>query len=790
MSDRTAEFQAYIHHLNEVGVRYSLFYKLVAESLERTEGEPVALRRAKGFAYLLDHVDQVVHPHELLAGSVLGLWPLAEQSAPYEQRLEAARRVVRRGLSRPPKSSVEGARRALMSRNYGDGSIPYAELQRMARTLTAEQAESRPTLYAEVFRLLQRHFVFDYGETKTRVAALPWFASNHLSLHFDLALRRGLGGLLRQARERGEAATDPERRLFYVSAALVAEAACRFLRRYGATLREASGGPAISPERGRELREMSVICSRLSEAPPTTFREALQLVWMLHLIAALQGASSMSFGRFDQYLHRFYQADRDAGRLSLEEARELLACFWLKVNEPKLRPVQSLCLGGLTPGGEEGANELTYLCLDALRTVAEPYPNCAVRFHRDAPEKLWDEVVGSVLVGAGQPMLYNDDAMLPGLAELGFPEADAREYYPMGCVEVMLHGLQPTYQGSGIVMLAAQLELVFSNGQPNRAGETGPATGELASLVTFEDFLGAYFRQVEHRVHALVEARERRFRQGPGALYDPFTSLLVADCLERGIDVCRGGARYPRACVVNAMSLGTAADALSAVKTFVYDRGLFTLHELKDMLDRDFAGCEDIRALLASGTPAFGNDIEDVDALARRTYQTFVRAVRQHPTAAGATYAPQMFSYHSHVWRGEITGAMPNGRVGGTSFSDGIGPTQGKDTRGLTCMLNSVTSLDHSRLTGGCGFNVKIAPDFVAGPEGKARLKALLKTYLDRGGMQIQVNLVDQDALRDAQERPEEHRNLIVRVGGFCEYFCNLDRKLQDEVIARTAQQR
>ncbi len=247
---------------------------------------------------------------------------------------------------------------------------------------------------------------------------------------------------------------------------------------------------------------MAETCDWIAEKTPRTFRQALQLVWMIHLVSNIGGGSAMSYGRFDQYMMPFYARDLAEGAVTPEEARELIAHLWLKTNEAKMRTVQSLALSGIGRNGVDGTNDLTYLCLDVIGAVREPYPNACVRMHRGSPAALWEKVVDTLQLGIGLPQIFNDDAMLRGLARAGFPAEDARDYYPMGCIEVMLDGLQPTYQGIEGVVFPDLLEAVFHNGGMNADGSPGCATGELSTLRTFEDFLGACLAQLKWRVTA------------------------------------------------------------------------------------------------------------------------------------------------------------------------------------------------------------------------------------------------------------------------------------------------
>jgi formate C-acetyltransferase len=789
MSERTEQLQQTIKGMLNAGVRRTTFYPLISESLKQTRGKPRSIRRAMGFAHLLDNVEQAVLPHELLAGSITGMWPLAEDNVSLEQRLMEGRQAVasylRERLHHPPAKAVE--RWALMARDHYDARIRFSELQEVAQVLSHEFNGSHDLPYAELYQVLENHFVFDYGEqVRASLAELPWFASNHLSLSFKKALEQGLGKLKKEILSNQSRANETAQKEFYDTTLIAIDAAIRFIHRYARTLEQAAiQAPSV---RANELREMAGICDLIAEDVPQTFRQALQLVWMIHLISNIGGGAAMSFGRFDQYMQPFYQRDRAAGLTTTEEAKELIAHLWLKTNEPKMRTVQSLALSGISRAGHDGTNDVTYLCLDVIAEVREPYPNTCVRMHKNSPAELWDKVIDTLRVGIGQPMIFNDDAMLSGLARAGFPLEDARDYYPMGCVEVMLEGLQPTYKGIGGVVFADLLESVFRNGGPNAAGEYGCATGDLSSFETFDGFLEAYLTQLRWKVTHSIKEAEDRFKQGSRELYDPFASIFVEDCLKKGVDVCQGGARYPACFTLNGLGFGTAIDSLAAIKTAVYDRKQYSLQQVKRMLEKDFAGHEGARVQLANQPAAYGNDLDDVDSIARKVYGVFTETILQYRSPIGAFFFPQMFSYNSHINRGETTAATPNGRHRGDALSDGPGPTQGRDVSGPTCLINSVTSNDGSKLIGGCGFNMKINPDFVKGAEGRMILKSLLSTYLQKSGMQIQVNLVDQETLRKAQLSPDQYRNIIVRVAGYCEYFANLDRKLQDEIIRRTAQ--
>ncbi len=787
MNKRTNQLQNHIHILCGSGPRRSEFYRLAAQSLRKTNSEPVALRRAKGLAHILDHMSQAVLPFEILAGSHLGLWPLADDLPEFEERLEQGRRVVSQALRKRGQDDGPTGRWALMGRDHYAASIDYLQLQRMAREIYEENKKDPAVTYGEITGTLERHFVFEYDPEDVKIIEeLPWFTSNHLHLKYALALPDGLQVMRRNIMQQLQQCTE-EKQVFYRSCLIVLEAASRFIERYADTLRETAIKSDAS--RAAELNTMADICERIANEAPRSFREALQLVWMLHLISNIDGGSAMSLARFDQYMWSYYDHDLHAGDITREEARELIECMWLKINEPKMRTVQSITLGGIRPDGSDGANDLTKLCIEITGEVGEPYPNIAVRVHKNASPTLFQTIAEALRKGHGQPMLFNDDAMLKGLERFGLPDEHIREYYNMGCVEIMLAGMQPTYQGAGSVLFAGEVELVFKNGRSNLAGDHGIQTGDIETFTDFESFMQACLKQVRNRVNVLLENKEEQIINQPADWFDPYASCFVEDCIDKGIDICQGGARYNHWIVVNSMGLGTAVDAIAAIKSCVYDQKIFSLREVATMLDNDFHGYENAMAILSRHAPKFGNDLMETDCIAARIYETFINAVNDFPSRINSIRSPQMFSYHGHVWHGELTDATANGRRRGHPISDGMGPSQGKDTHGPTCLIRSVMQLDHSWLTGGAVFNMKLSPEYVKGHEGLLILEALLRSYIEQGGIQIQVNIINSDELLEAQKCPENYGHLVVRVAGFCERFVELDRSLQDEIIARTTQE-
>jgi pyruvate-formate lyase len=784
VSGRIDALRNTIGQLNAAGVRRTLFYPLAHESLASTRGESVELRRAKAQAHLLDRAPLAILPDELIVGSAANFFPVCEDAPGSGEQRETARSVLDRYLenreerNRAERSggirtfedsfTTKKSRWALMSRVYHDASITYDELQALIRDMRAEYS---PRLEAyEIGRELERAFKLDYGEDVRReIDSLPWFAANHLSLNYGRMLSEGFDKRLADIRARsGEPPSD-----FYEAQSIVCRASSRFFLRYADfALAEAAKAPA---PRARELAEIGLMLKRLSARPAETFREGVQFMWMLQVMMTILWGSALSFGRFDQYLFPLYERDVASGRLTREEAKEILCCFWLKVNEPRMRTVQSLTIGGITPGGEDAVNALTDLCLEVIAEMKLPYPNVGARVNRKNPARYCDRIIDCVRAGAGQPMLMADEVWIGNLKRLGYADKYANDYYNMGCVEIMIPGRQPNWGVTEPIAFPMLFEEVFRR-YKGREGE----------LDSFDRFREAYFAVLREHVEAdYLEADDRRGDM-PGKCYDPFASMLIDGCVESGLDMFQGGAELGTHWSFYAYGLGTAADAMAAIGKRVYGERRFSLSQLSGMLDANFEGFEDERRLLST-CGHYGNDLDDVDRLAAEILRKFDDQVFSYNAPDRRDkYVSTLFGYFFHIYHGEITGATANGRLRGEPFSDSMGPSQGKDVSGPTRMLNSVLKLDHSRVTGGYALNVKLNPSVVRGDAGKRALAALLYAYLESGGPQVQVNFADAEMLKLAKREPAKYRNVIVRIGGYCEYFVNLDAALQDEIITRT----
>lgn len=789
MNKRIEQLRNHVNNLNDEGVRKTLFYSLAYESLKTTRAESVQVRRAKAQAHILQHMPLAVHPYELIAGSLTEYFPIEENIPDEQQQIEQASLLLdtylqnrntktEKALDRKKIKTFESdfttkkSRWALMSRVFYDASISYEQLQKLIGVM-AKKYEGILEKY-EIGRELERSFKIDYGKEVTgEIDSLPWFAANHLSLNYASIMQTGLLQLQKDLDKKHLHASD-EQKEYYAAAITVANAATDFIVRYAQTLEDKA--LSTNGQRKEELLEMSKICKKLSCEKAETFREGVQMVWLLHIMMSALWGSALSFGRFDQYMSPLYEQDIKEKRISELEAKELLCCMWMKINEPRMRTVQSLTVGGITPQGENAANSLTKLCIDVVKEMKLPYPNVGVRIHPKNPDWLLDAVVDSVCMGCGQPMIMTDEVWISNLKKLGYSEEYANDYYNMGCVEIMIPGKQPNWGVTDPIAFPMMFGRIFKK---YKKGEV--------LLNNFEEFEAAYLAELDDAIQKDKDEAFGKILDMQGKCYDPFASLMIDDCTSVGKDMFQGGSKFGTHWSFYAYGLGTAADTMMAIKKFVYDKKVFGINQMAELLEQNFDGSEEWRKMLDTQTPHYGNDIKEVDDLANNIVSHFNNRVLSFNSPKDINkYVSTLFGYFFHVYHGEITGATANGRKNGEAFSDSMGPSQGKDTEGPSSMLNSILQLDNSEVTGGYALNLKISPSLVKDKAGVNAIKALFKTYIQKHGPQVQVNFVDVKTLKDAKSNPEKHRNLIVRIGGYCEYFVNLDKALQDEIIART----
>jgi formate C-acetyltransferase len=554
------------------------------------------------------------------------------------------------------------------------------------------------------------------------------------------------------------------------------------------------------PERKAELLKIAEICDWVPAHAPRNFWEALQAYWFYHLgvITELNGWDAFNPGHLDQHLLPFYRRDLASSALTPEEARELLSCFWIKFNNQPAPPkvgvtaaesgtyndFVNINLGGLTPDGKDASNELSFLILEVADELHLLQPQVNLQVSRLTPDPLVKVACQVIRKGYGYPPLFNADTVVEELLRQGKKIEDAREGGTSGCVETGAFGKE-AYILSGYFNLPKVLEITLNNGwDPRTKRNIGLETGDSRDFETFEELFSAWEKQLRHFIDIKIQGNAIVQGLYAAEMPAPFLSILIDDCLENGKDYNAGGARY-NTTYIQGVGIGTLTDSLSAINHHVFQEKTFTMNQLLEALRGNFDGQEVLRQLLLNKTPRYGNDDDRADGLMQRAFEAFFRAVDGRPAPRGGTYHIDMLPTTCHIYFGQVTGATPDGRLAGRPLSEGISPVQGADQAGPTAVIKSVAKMDHAK-TGGTLLNMKFSPQVLSGEEDMNKFSRLVRTYFTLGGHHVQFNVVSADVLQEAQRQPEEYRGLLVRVAGYTDYFCDLSRTLQDEIISRT----
>jgi pyruvate formate-lyase/glycerol dehydratase family glycyl radical enzyme len=557
------------------------------------------------------------------------------------------------------------------------------------------------------------------------------------------------------------------------------------------------------PYRRAEFEHIADICSRVPAQPPRDFWEALQHYWFVHLgvTIELNTWDSFSPGRLDQHLYPFYRRGLEEGTLDEQRAVELLQCFWIKFNNQPAPPkvgvtaeesstyadFATINTGGLKEDGSDGVNDLTYLILDVVEEMRLIQPSACVRVSKDSPDRFLTRAAQVIRTGFGQPSVFNADLIVQELVRQGKSLRDARNGGASGCVEVGAFGKE-AYILTGYLNLVKILEITLHNGLDPRTGhQIGLATGESTSLTSFDELLQAYGRQLGHFVDIKVRGNNVIERLYADHMPAPFLSLLIDDCIARGKDYHDGGPRYDTS-YIQGVGLGSLTDSMAAIKRHVFDQADVQMKDLLSALQVNFEAEGTLQQLLLKQTPKYGNDDDYADQVMIDLFEAFFEAVDGRPNTRGGTYHINFLPTTVHVYFGSVVGATPDGRLAWQPLSEGVSPVQGADRKGPTAVLKSVSKMDHVR-TGGTLLNQKFTPQLLADEASLDKFAGLIRGYFQLGGHHVQFNVVDASTLRAAQQHPEQYLDLIVRVAGYSDYFCNLSATLQDEIIARTEHQ-
>lgn len=623
-------------------------------------------------------------------------------------------------------------------------------------------------------------------------------AQGHICPDSALWLKMGPLGIMNQAQEKLKTCEESQKE-FYECVVLVMQGACTFMKRYHDMIME--NIDEVEEPYQQSLRTVANNCLNLTKRPPETFHEAVQSLWFLFVLLHMESnASSFSPGRMDQYLYPYYQKDIESGKISMEDALDILECLWLKFNQiVYLRNQNSakyfagfpigfnIAIGGVDENGNDTYNELSLLCLQCQYDLGLPQPNLSVRLNRNSSHELMQKAIEVVSKGSGMPQFFNDEAIVHALMELGIEKKDALNYAIVGCVELTTHGNNLGWSDAAMFNLNKALELTLNHGKCLLTHEQiGLDLGGLDTYQTFEDLEKAFQQQIDYFIDKMMQCEVIVEKAHQDCLPTAFLSSVIDDCLENGLDVTKGGAKYNLS-GIQMIQIANLADSLAAMKQLVYDDQVIDAKELLAALQSDFKGYEIIQTMLLNKVPKYGNDVEWVDRLGAKWAEYFRSRMKDYTNYRGGPYHTGMYTVSAHVPMGENVGASPDGRNALTPLADGgMSPVYGRDLKGPTAVLKSVSRLNNTLTTNGGLLNMKFLPEFFETKNGMNKFENFLRAFVDLKVPHIQFNVVRREDLEDAQIRPQLHKSLTIRVAGYTAYFVELAHKLQDEIIERT----
>jgi pyruvate formate-lyase/glycerol dehydratase family glycyl radical enzyme len=622
---------------------------------------------------------------------------------------------------------------------------------------------------------------------------------------YEWLIREGLSGIISVIEKRRSELdlTVPGHyeKDYYLEAMLIAaEGIIALARRYAAEA-ERLALLEKNPRRKEELLEIARVCRRVPEHPARTFREALQSFYFYHTCIFMeQNAASYNPGRMDQYLWPYYKADLEAGRITPEEAQELLDCLWVKFSEPCLfqdavtaefaagYPMfQNVCVGGVDHAGRDAVNDLSYMMLQATMDVQLYQPSLSVRYNMAKnPNSFLRKVVELISLGTGFPAFHNDEVGIRMVMNKGVPLKEAYDWNPCGCVETNLSGRMRQYTALADINLGSVVEFALLDGKNRKSGRyIGARTGNPLDFKTYEEFLGAVKEQIRYVTRVVVKGShviDEICMNRPV----PALSLTFKECIQKAKDYAWGGAKYNVGNGIILIGVADLINSLAAIRHIVYNTRQATMAEILDALDRDFEGCERIHRLCLAA-PKYGNDDPLVDDIAADIFTFIADEIEKYSSKFGRM-TPGILPVSGNTPFGLEVGALPSGRRAWKPLADGVSPSGGTDFNGPTAVLKSVANIPHDRFVQGTLLNMKVEPDMLSTENGITQMMALLKSMCSLGVFHVQFNVIDGEKLRRAQKYPEEYKGLLIRVAGYTAYFVELGKDVQDEIIGRTTQ--
>ena len=611
------------------------------------------------------------------------------------------------------------------------------------------------------------HIVNNYGARSFTTNA------DHFAPDYETPLRIGIGGMINKIKD---SIVKHENSTFLNDALITMEAFSEMIRQYS--------------EAAVNNSEIAEICGKIALQKPDTFREALQLVWLIHISFLYERRYAMALGRLDQYLYPFYQRDIANGTATHDEVIDLLSCTLYKIYEQHCftggDDVVNIAVGGVKRDGSNADNALTLAVLEAVKRCNVPGPNLSARIHSGSSEAYWDKCLEVIGTGLGYPALMNDEVNIKALARHGYAVEDCNDYCMVGCIENFLPGLQPPWS-DGRYNTPKYIELAFNNGINTLSGvREGIETGDIADFKSMTDVVNAVKRQMEYGAAQYVATFKNDNERFNKANYSqPYLSCYCNDCIDRGLDINDGGAVYPSVHGAGCMGIATVADSLVAIEKVIFTDKFASPVTLREALLADFVGYEELHRRLLTA-PKYGNDDDLADKYAVWYVDVHEEIFGKYKTWDGGAFYTAIASNVSNIPAGAEIAATPDGRKSREPVSDAASPMHGMDKNGPTAVINSISKPDYTKVACGTVLNQKYSPSMFTNAENREKMKAMIKVYFKKGGQEIQINSVSRDVLQAAIVNPEMYRNLVVRVSGFSAVYVSLDKKIQHDILMRT----
>jgi len=762
--------------------------RLITESYRQSEGEEIQIRRAKAFAYIVENMTLRLIPDELVVGN--------------------NGRYIKGGVLYPENNVnwIEHDLDLFEVRPQDPYKCTEETKKEIRKHIPYWKARSKMNLFQSMIPD-ETMKVYETGIYNAGLALN--YGIGHANCSYGKVLREGFQGIKSEILHRlaevsiAHHPEDLEKYNFYRAALITIEAAINYGQRYADFVTKAAT-VELDPVRRRELMDIASICSRVSAQPARNFREACQLFMFTQELQWIeQDGFSYTPGRFDQYMYPYYEGDVAEGRITRDEAQELVECLYIKMSEITQfidtgssrywagDPTgQDLNIGGIDSMGRDATNEMSYICLDAMEHIQLIQPNLSVQYHNGTPEKLRLRAAEVIKTGIGMPQNFNAHVAIDALLNRGVSLKDARNFCIIGCVELVVGEDNWGNGGAAWVTVPKMLELALNQGVSrygkNKGQRIGPVTPDPRTFESYEDLWSAFEAQLKYFVeHGAIIMNLADWIHGE-LTPQPFFSSLCLNPLMNGVDATRGGTRYNVLCP-QAVGIVNVGDSLAAIKRLVFENKVFTMPQIIDMLDSNFSGMEAERQMLLNRAPKYGNDDDYVDNIVSEIGKLWCEEIEKYTIPRrGGVHSPGIYTVISNVPFGSLVGALPSGRLAGFPLADGgLSPQVGSDKKGPSAVINSASKVDQRMASNGTLLNQRFHPAALAGKEGTHNLASLIKTYFEKGGYHIQFNVVSSETLRDAQRDPDSYRDLLVRVAGYSAYFTSLSPEVQDNIIRR-----